>query len=193
MNRNQLCFVAAAFAARLASLAWSKRNERKLRAAGAREFGHLNSRALALAHLAFYAAAPVEATLRGRGPSPRVGWLGVALYTVAMGMLVWVCRALGPLWTVKVLIGPQQRVVRSGPYRLCKHPNYFLNLLPELVGYGLALGAWRTLRCGLPCYTLCLAVRIRQEEAAMGMGWVGYGDGIQPTNGRGQTRNRCGR
>ena len=96
MNRHQLCFVVAAFAARLTSLAWSKRNERKLRAAGAREFGRLNSQALALAHLAFYTAAPVEAALRGKGPSRRVGWLGVALYTVAMGMLLWVCRALGP-------------------------------------------------------------------------------------------------
>jgi isoprenylcysteine carboxyl methyltransferase (ICMT) family protein YpbQ len=180
MNRRQLCFVAMAFAARLTSLAWSKRNERRLRAAGAREFGRFNSRALALAHLAFYAAAPVEAALRGREPSRRVGWLGVALYTVAMGMLVWVWRALGPLWTVKVLIGPQQRVVRSGPYRFCKHPNYFLNLLPELVGYGLALGAWRTLGWGLPCYARCLAVRIRQEEAAMGL--VGCDDGVQPTN-----------
>jgi isoprenylcysteine carboxyl methyltransferase (ICMT) family protein YpbQ len=169
MNRRQLCFVAAAFAARLTSVAWSKRNERRLRAAGAREFGRLNSRVLALAHLTFYVAAPIESVLRDRRPSRGVGWLGVALYTAAMGMLVWVCRALGPLWTVKVLIGPQSRVVRAGPYRFCKHPNYFLNILPELVGYGLALGAWRTLGWGLPSYALCLAVRIRQEETAMGL------------------------
>ena len=146
---------------------------------------------MALAHLAFYAAAPVEAALRGRRrPSRRVGWLGVALYIAALGMLIWVCRALGPLWTVKVLIGPQQRLVRPGPYRLCKHPNYFLNLLPELVGYGLALGAWRTLRWGLPCYGLCLAVRIRQEEAAMGV--VGLDAGLKPTRRPGKTGGNRG-
>ena len=48
-----------------------------------------------------------------------------------------------------------------------RHPNYFLNILPELVGFALVLHAYYTLIIGLPFYLIPLIIRIRQEESAM--------------------------
>jgi len=48
-----------------------------------------------------------------------------------------------------------------------RHPNYFLNIMPELIGVALLCNAWTTLCVGFPLYLCLLVVRIRQEESAM--------------------------
>jgi isoprenylcysteine carboxyl methyltransferase (ICMT) family protein YpbQ len=48
-----------------------------------------------------------------------------------------------------------------------KHPNYFLNILPELVGLCLVLGAFVTLIVGIPLYSILLFMRIRLENRLM--------------------------
>jgi isoprenylcysteine carboxyl methyltransferase (ICMT) family protein YpbQ len=48
-----------------------------------------------------------------------------------------------------------------------RHPNYFLNVLPELIGFALALNAVTTLLVGIPLYLVPLIIRIRQEEQVM--------------------------
>src|SRR5262249_62436732 len=45
--------------------------------------------------------------------------------------------------------------------------NYFLNIIPELVGLALIMGAWIILVIGLPLYLLVLRKRIVQEEQVM--------------------------
>lgn len=53
-------FIILAVAFRLITLAISIKNERKLKAAGAMEFGEINTRVLALSHIAFYLCAITE-------------------------------------------------------------------------------------------------------------------------------------
>ena len=71
------------------------------------------------------------------------------------------------MWTVKLYIVPNQRIERSLLFRTVRHPNYFLNIMPELIGVALLCNAWYTLCIGFPLYVVLLIVRIRQEEAAM--------------------------
>ena len=60
---------------------------------------------------------------------------------------------------------------RSFLFRTVRHPNYFLNIMPELVGVALLCNAWITLCIGFPLYLCLLIVRIRQEEDAMKELW----------------------
>jgi len=59
-------------------------------------------------------------------------------------------------------------------FRWVRHPNYFVSIIPELVGFALALNAYWTLVVGLPLYCIPLFIRIRQEEAAMVEAVPGY-------------------
>lgn len=67
----------------------------------------------------------------------------------------------------KLIIAPHQVVVRNGLFSLVRHPNYFLNIVPELIGIGVLLQAWHVLALGLPLYLIPLSIRIAQEERVM--------------------------
>ncbi len=73
----------------------------------------------------------------------------MGLYAASMVALFWVIRELGPLWTVKIMIAPDHTLVTSPLFRTLRHPNYFLNIVPELIGFSLALQAFDTLAIGL--------------------------------------------
>lgn len=89
-------------------------------------------------------------------------------------MLLVVSHLLGRLWTVKLMIARDHVLVTHPLFRWVRHPNYFLNILPELVGFALALHAWFTLVIGLAIYAVPLGIRIRQEERAMREHVPGY-------------------
>lgn len=158
-------FLAAAMA-RIASVAVSRRHETKLRAKGAIEHGALNTKLLALVHGIYYFAAFGEGWMR-QTQFDAISAIGLAIFIVAMLILVWIVRLLGPVWTVKIMIAKNHPVSRHWLFRTVRHPNYFLNILPELVGYALIFHAWWTLSIGLPVYLVVLAMRIAQEERAM--------------------------
>jgi isoprenylcysteine carboxyl methyltransferase (ICMT) family protein YpbQ len=159
-------FIIVAISFRLFMLTVSVRHEMRLRAEGAVEFGVGNSRALALAHIAFYVAASTEGIL-SFSSFDALNLFGLGIYFFGAGMLLFVVRLLGPLWTVKLFIARNHVLVRHPLFRHIRHPNYYLNIVPELIGYALALHAPITLIVGLPIYALPLVIRIRQEERVM--------------------------
>ena len=159
-------FVLFAVLLRVATLAVSIRNERRLKAEGAVEYGAAVSTVLALAHVLFYFAAAVEGLWRG-APVDAVSIAGFVIYGFGMAMLLVVIGLLGRLWTVKLILAEDHELVAHPLFRRVRHPNYYLNILPELVGFALALHAFATLLVGLPCYLLVLALRIRQENQVM--------------------------
>lgn len=158
------------FALRLVSLSFSIRNEKRLLQKGAKQYGKFNSLLLTLAHVAYYFGALYEAYRHGTNFNA-LSAAGVGVMAFAYAMLFYVVYKLRDVWTVKLYIVPQQRIERSFLFRTVRHPNYFLNILPELVGVALLCNAWTTLCIGLPIYICLLIVRIKQEEAAMKHLW----------------------
>jgi isoprenylcysteine carboxyl methyltransferase (ICMT) family protein YpbQ len=159
-------FVLVAVLLRLSTLAVSIRNEKRLKANGAVEFGTTNSAVLALAHIVFYTSAAAEGLWRS-DPVDLISYLGLGLYGFSMIMLFVVIGVLGRWWTVKLIVARDHELVAHPMFRWVRHPNYYLNILPELTGLALALHAFGTLLIGLPCYILVLAMRIRLEESVM--------------------------
>ena len=166
MSSFFLAFTVFAVVCRVASLVVSLRHEAALKRAGAIEYGALNSNLLAACHVVFYAAAIWEGWARGP-VLDTVAAAGIALYLLALLFLVYVVRLLGRLWTVKLIIAADHELVTHPLFRAIRHPNYFLNIVPELIGLTLALHSYRTLAIGLPIYLVPLVVRIVQEEKVM--------------------------
>lgn len=162
-----IAFVVLAVIFRVATLIVSIRNEKRLKAHGAVEVGAVNSAILALAHIAFYVAAIIEGFSSRSHAFDAAAMAGLAVYGFGAAVLVAVIRSLSRFWTVKLIIAADHELVANPLFRWVRHPNYFLNLLPELIGFALVLHAFNTLWIGLPLYLIPLIVRIRQEEAAM--------------------------
>ncbi|MDY3090195.1 MAG: isoprenylcysteine carboxyl methyltransferase family protein [Porphyromonas sp.] len=173
MQYITMIFVAF-FALRLVSLSFSIRNEKRLLRLGAKQYGKLNSLLLTLAHIAYYFGALYEAYVRDVS-FDSLSALGLGIMLFAYGVLFYVIYKLRDIWTVKLYIAPQQRLERSFLFRTVRHPNYFLNIMPELIGVALLCHAWITLIIGYPLYLCLLFIRIRQEEEAMRELWQAQG------------------
>lgn len=154
------------FVVRLLFLGVSIRNEKHLIANGAQQVGEKTSKILAVAHIAYYFAALISAYYTQISFN-WISGLGAVVVTLSLLVLWYIIRELGEIWTVKVYIAKSHKINRSWLFSTFKHPNYFLNIIPELIGVALLCQAWYVLLFGLPIYGVILMMRIRQEEDAM--------------------------
>jgi isoprenylcysteine carboxyl methyltransferase (ICMT) family protein YpbQ len=83
-------------------------------------------------------------------------------------VILWlVIFNLKDVWTVKLFIAKEHTLNNSLLFKYFRHPNYFLNIIPELIAIALICQAWYTLLIGLPLYLIPLTIRIVQEEKVM--------------------------
>jgi methyltransferase len=145
---------------RLGELAYARRNDRRLRAAGGIEYGRRHYPVLIAVHAAWLAAI---AGLIPAAAAPAWPWLGA--YLVLQGLRVWTVASLGPYWTTRVIVVPGAPDVRRGPYRWLKHPNYLV-VAGEIAVLPLVFGAWPIALVFTLANAAVLARRIRVEEQA---------------------------
>ena len=168
-----IIFFFSAMAIRLISLFKSASNEKRLIQKNAIEYGKKNSKALILVHSLFYISCLAEAILSDKSAN-YISFIGFGLFVFSMIMLWMVIFSLKDIWTVKLYIARDQKVNKSFIFKYFRHPNYFLNILPELVSIALICQAWYTLLVGLPLYIIPLTIRIVQEEKLMKMHFTDY-------------------
>jgi protein-S-isoprenylcysteine O-methyltransferase Ste14 len=89
-------------------------------------------------------------------------WSGVAIWALAIALLIWTLRSLGPNLTDTVVTRRAATLVRTGPYRWVRHPFYdAMTLL--ILAMSLVAANWFVLLCGIVVVTL-MVVRTRIEE-----------------------------
>ncbi len=143
---------------------------------GSVEYGKTNSLWLFILHIAYYAACVYESYLQQQSTWNNITIFGLIIYGFSIIALYYVIFRLGKIWTVKLIIGPRGYHVLKAclVFRYVKHPNYFLNVIPELVGIGIIFEAWHVLALLLPIYLIPLFNRIEQEEAVMKENFENY-------------------
>ena len=75
-------------------------------------------------------------------PGETIDTIGIALVAAGLLFCVWARIALGGNWSGTVTLKHDHAIVRSGPYRLIRHPIY-TGLLVAFAGSPVALGQWR--------------------------------------------------
>jgi methyltransferase len=70
-------------------------------------------------------------------------WPLLGLFALLQPARLWVVLSLGRYWTTRVLTLPGAPLVRSGPYRWLRHPNYLV-VTAEIAVLPLAFGAVAT-------------------------------------------------
>jgi len=150
---------------RLAELAYSLRNEARLRRAtpNAPSAAASTFRWMAAANVALFTLPVVEVAIRRpRVPRPVtvIGWVGAL---TAAAIRISVVRALGEQWTVRAVVPSSLRVVDHGPYRYVRHPNYAAVAL-EFASLPLLGGAYLCAVGLSAANALLLSYRIADEE-----------------------------
>jgi len=173
MSKILILLFASFFLVRLSTLFISMRNERRLKADGGIEYGALNSKILAVLHTGFYLSAFAEGYVN-EVQIDFVGLIGIAIYLFSIFALFYVIHELSPIWTVKLIIGREHGLNMGLLFRYLRHPNYFLNVVPELIGVALMCKAHYTLLILSPVYLISLVVRIVQEERIMRVRFKDY-------------------
>lgn len=161
------------FAFRLLSLFKSIFNEKKLIKEGAIEYGKKNSTILTVVHILFYVSCIVESIYLSKTAND-VTTAGLIIYALSMFFLWWVIIALNPVWTVKLYIAKNHKLNSNWLFRFVKHPNYFLNVIPEIIGIALITQSYFTLAIGFPLYMIPLFKRIKEENQVMSENFEGY-------------------
>lgn len=146
---------------RLGELVLARRNTRALLARGAVEIGAKHYPLIVLLHACWLAAIILFL------PQPvMIHWALLAVFVVLQGLRVWVLATLGPYWTTRIISLPGVPLVRRGPYRIFRHPNYMV-VAGEILVLPLVFGeVWIAVIFSL-ANAMVLAWRIRQEETGL--------------------------
>lgn len=145
---------------RLAELAHARRNTMALLAKGGREIAAGHYPYMVLLHTIWLAGLWLIA------PGRPVDLFWLIAFMVLQLLRIWVLATLKGRWTTRIVVLAKAPLVRTGPYRLMRHPNYAI-VAGEIAALPLAFG--------LPVYALVfsvlngiiLAIRIRAENAAL--------------------------
>jgi methyltransferase len=153
--------LAVVAAERLAELAYARRNTRRLRNAGAIEVGAAHYPLFVVLHGAWLAVLAASV-----GPATRIDpWLITLFGLLQLGRL-WVIVTLGRFWTTRIITLPGAPLVRSGPYRILRHPNYLV-VVAEIAVLPLAFGQVAQALIFSALNGLLLWHRIRLEATAL--------------------------
>lgn len=150
---------------RLLEMVIARRNEKWMKAQGAIEFGRIHYQFLVMMHILFFLVFFFEKIAFSRELSPFWSLLG-SLFIMAQLIRVWAISSLGRYWNTKIIVLPNVDVVRKGPYRYIKHPNYLVVFI-ELLVVPLMFGAYITAIMFTILNVMMLSIRIPAEEKAL--------------------------
>jgi methyltransferase len=120
---------------RLGELAWARRNTARLRRTGAVEVDAAGYPLFVLLHVGWLVA--IAASVPA---ATRPYWPLLALFALLQPARLWIILSLGRYWTTRIMTLPGPPLVRAGPYRWLRHPNYLL-VIAEIAVLPLAFGA----------------------------------------------------
>ena len=146
---------------RVTELFYSNRNTRRLLARGGVETGAIQYPFIVVLHAAWLASMAIFIPASTR---PNLWLLG--LYAALQFLRAWTIATLGPYWTTRIISVSGEPLVRRGPYRIFRHPNYIV-VCAEIAILPLAFGAVEIAIVFSILNASLLSWRIRTEERTL--------------------------
>ena len=147
---------------RVMELVIAGRNTKRLLENGGHEVGAAHYPFILALHTAWLAA--LVAWVLAFPPHMNMAF--VLIYATLLGLRAWVITSLGPFWTTRIITIPNLPLVRRGPYKFVRHPNYIVVAL-EIAVVPLMLGAWELAMIFSVLNAGMLWVRISAENKAL--------------------------
>jgi methyltransferase len=160
MESATLLFLGFIVCQRLTELVIADYNTRRLLARGAREAGASHYPLMVAMHGTWLGCLLIF----GYHQMISYGWL--AVFAVLQALRVWIIATLGRRWTTRIIV-TSEPLIKSGPFRYFRHPNYMLVVAeiivaPMVVNLPVVALVFTILNAAM------LRVRITAEDAALG-------------------------
>ncbi|MDA1311650.1 MAG: isoprenylcysteine carboxylmethyltransferase family protein [Proteobacteria bacterium] len=139
----------------------AQRNTHRLLVIGATEYGSGHYPLFIVLHAGWLLTLAIIAPL-----DTLINWPVLLAFVVLQAGRVWVITSLGRYWTTRILTIPGVPLVRRGPYRWVRHPNYMIVAL-ELPLLPLVAGQWQVAAVFGVLNLLLLAYRMRFEDRVL--------------------------
>ena len=97
-----------------------------------------------------------------------IQWWALGVFIVLQAARVWIIATLGPYWTTRIITLDGAPLVRRGPYRFVRHPNYMV-VAAEIAVFPLVFGEVGVAIIFTLLNAAMLAWRIREEEKALAL------------------------
>ena len=161
MNTVAASVVALVALERLAELWHARRNTRALLEGGGVEVGRGHYPFMVALHTAWLLAIPLTVPCEADVSVPLL-----IVFAILQGLRLWVLLSLGRYWTTRVITVPGAPLVRRGPYRFLRHPNYVV-VAAEIAVLPLAFHAWAVAAVFSALNAALLAWRISLEDQVL--------------------------
>lgn len=160
-------FITFLIVQRLAELVIAKRNEKKMFAKGAVEHDKEGYKWIVAMHTLFFISLIVEKIFFVRELSPL--WIiFLPMFIITQFGRYWVITSLGEYWNTRIIVLKDSEIIKKGPYKFFKHPNYIIVCI-ELVVIPLLFSCYFTAIIFTILNLILLSRRIKIENRALGI------------------------
>lgn len=165
MNSLFIVFIPFLVIQRLFELRLAKRNEELVRKEGAVEYDKRGYKYIVYMHIGFFITLILEKYLLNREFNS-LSLLFLLIFIFTQLLRYWAITSLGKYWNTKILVVPGASLVKTGPYKYMKHPNY-LAVITEFAVIPLIFSCYITCIIFSILNFLTLIRRIKIEEKAL--------------------------
>ncbi len=148
----------------------ARRHERKLKTIGAVEIDKIGYRFIVGMHMSFFVSLILEKLILKT--TTNKWWIILVMFFCAAQILrYWAIAALGIYWNTKVLVAPRHPLLRKGPYKIMRHPNY-IAVTAELAVVPLIFSCYITSIGFTILNAIIIRRRTRIETRALAERWI---------------------
>ena len=158
-----ILFISFVILLRIGELVLSKSNEKWLLRNGAVEYGQKHYPFIVALHVLFIISVIFEYS---RQPNPTYSLFFIIFYFVLLAFKAWVILSLGKFWNTRIYHVPNIPLIKKGPYRYFKHPNYLI-VIAEIAVIPLIFNLYYTAITFSLLNAIMLFTRIKEENIAL--------------------------
>lgn len=151
---------------RLIELVIAKNNEKWMKDRGGIEAGGDHYKWFIFLHVLFFISIMLETLTKPEHEITNFNYVYFTVFFAAQLARIWCIYSLGRFWNTKIIILPRVALIRKGPYKYVKHPNYII-VAVELFIIPMLFGAYITALLFPFLHIILLRIRIPAEEKAL--------------------------
>jgi methyltransferase len=159
-------FILLIIGQRLVELVIAKKNEKWMKARGGIETGGEHYKWFIYLHTLFFMSILLEVLMKVNSQDIRFNYVYFVVFFAAQLARFWCIYSLGRFWNTKIIVLPRVSLIKKGPYKYVKHPNYII-VAVELFVIPMLFGAYVSAIAFPILHIILLRIRIPAEEKAL--------------------------
>lgn len=169
MNLLFYVVIGIVVAQRLVELIISNHNEKWLLSRGAVQYGRNHYKFIVLMHVCFFVALIQEYMFHSMHKELNIlNYSFLVFFFLLQFGRVWVIATLGKFWNTKIFRIKKRPLVKKGPYKYFRHPNYIIVTL-EILVLPLVFNLYYTAIIFTVWNAIMLTIRIKEENKALNL------------------------